>query len=227
MNRELFILFKNDIGKRPILTRETEYELALRASSGDCIARNILIESNLRFVVKTVFERWYPERFPGLQLMDLISEGYMGLIKASKTFDPYAGFRFLSYAKLAIRQSISSAMWNWRHNRHESLDEPVFNDNDETKIDRLPSEDVQADEKYACEQVKGLLSFLSKREFEIIRLRYWHDMTYEEVGRKIGVSKERVRQSENKALKKLKWHSEEIKNFGEIGIQADQGLREN
>lgn len=222
MNRELFVLFKNEIARYPILSREEECCVALRASAGDLDARNRLIVSNLRFVLHQIFKRWHADRFPGLQLMDLVSEGYMGLMKASKTFNPSTGFRFVSYASPAIKHSISTALWSWKRNRHDSLDEPIFKDNnEETKKDRLPSEDLKADEKYACEQVKELLSFLSKREFEIINLRYWHDMSYDEAGRRLGISGERVRQSENKALRKLRWHAKGIMKFGSEGFQVN------
>lgn len=222
-----FMLVQNKIGRKPVLTREEERALALRAREGDCAARNRLIESNLRYVLKVIFKRWRLDRFPGLQFGDLISEGCMGLIKALRTFDPSREARFLSYADSAIKQSVSRAIWDWKRNRHESLDEPAFKDeSDGSKKDSLPSEEADTDEICACEQVKGLLSFLSKREAEIIRLRYWHDLPYEEVGRQIGISKERVRQSENKALRKLRWHAKDIVRFGyaDFQAQADGGV---
>jgi RNA polymerase primary sigma factor len=95
-----------EIGIAPLLTAEEEKEIARRARDGDESARQRMIESNLRLVVKIA--RRYINR--GLPLLDLIEEGNLGLIHAVKKFDPERGFRFSTYATWWIRQAITRAI---------------------------------------------------------------------------------------------------------------------
>ncbi len=99
-------LYLKDIERVPLLSRDEEYELALRAKKGDSYARNRLLESNLRFVVSIA--KQYQNR--GLPLSDLISEGNLGLMIALDKFEPEKGYHFISYAVWWIRQSILKAI---------------------------------------------------------------------------------------------------------------------
>jgi len=101
-------LYLSEIGISPLLTADEEKSFARRALSGDEAARQCMIESNLRLVVKIA--RRYINR--GLPLLDLIEEGNLGLIHAVKKFDPERGFRFSTYAIWWIRQNIERAIMN-------------------------------------------------------------------------------------------------------------------
>ena len=101
-------LYLSEIGVSPLLTADEEKRYARRAQRGDESARQRMIESNLRLVVKIA--RRYLNR--GLPLLDLIEEGNLGLIHAVKKFDPERGFRFSTYATWWIRQTIERAIMN-------------------------------------------------------------------------------------------------------------------
>ena len=101
-------LYLSEIGISPLLTADEEKKLGRRAQAGDESARQRMIESNLRLVVKIA--RRYLNR--GLPLLDLIEEGNLGLIHAVKKFDPERGFRFSTYATWWIRQTIERAIMN-------------------------------------------------------------------------------------------------------------------
>lgn len=101
-------LYLDEIGISPLLTADEEKFFARRAQRGDESARQRMIESNLRLVVKIA--RRYIHR--GLPLLDLIEEGNLGLIHAVEKFDPERGFRFSTYATWWIRQSIERAIMN-------------------------------------------------------------------------------------------------------------------
>ena len=95
-----------EVKNNALITREEEFELALKAKAGDTYAINKLVTSNLRFVIKIAKEY----QGNGLSLSDLISEGNIGLIKAVHKFEPEMGYRFISYAVWWIRQSILQAL---------------------------------------------------------------------------------------------------------------------
>jgi len=101
-------LYLSEIGISPLLTADEEKYFARRALRGDEAARQRMIESNLRLVVKIA--RHYVNR--GLPLLDLIEEGNLGLIHSVKKFDPERGFRFSTYATWWIRQTIERAIMN-------------------------------------------------------------------------------------------------------------------
>ena len=101
-------IYLSEIGISPLLTADEEKDFARRALKGDEAARQRMIESNLRLVVKIA--RRYLNR--GLPLLDLIEEGNLGLIHAVKKFDPERGFRFSTYATWWIRQTIERAIMN-------------------------------------------------------------------------------------------------------------------
>ena len=100
-------LHLNEINKIPLLSNEKEVELAKKAASGDKAARDLLVSSNMRFVVNVA--KKYQNR--GLDLEDLISEGYVGLLEAVTRFDVDRGYHFISYAVWWIRQSILKAVY--------------------------------------------------------------------------------------------------------------------
>ncbi len=100
--------YLNEIGAKPLFTPEEEYSWACRARTGDFVARQKMIEHNLRLVVNIA--KHYLNR--GIPLLDLIEEGNLGLIHAIEKFDPERGFRFSTYATWWIRQSIERAIMN-------------------------------------------------------------------------------------------------------------------
>ncbi len=105
-NDEVLSLYLKDINKLPLLTREEEVELATRAAKGDSMAKQKIVNSNLRFVVSVA--KKYQNH--GLDLVDLISEGNIGLMTAIERFDVTKGYHFISYAVWWIRQAILKAI---------------------------------------------------------------------------------------------------------------------
>ncbi len=105
-NDSVLSMYLKDINNIPLLTHEEEAELAVKAQNGDKAARNKIVNSNLRFVVKVA--KKYQNH--GLDLEDLISEGNIGLLTAIDKFDPSKGFHFISYAVWWINQAILKAV---------------------------------------------------------------------------------------------------------------------
>src|SRR3990167_268535 len=101
-------LYLNEIGFHPLLTAEEEYATAVLAKQGDLAARNKMVTSNLRLVVKIA--RFYINR--GLPFLDLIEEGNLGLMTAIEKFEPEKGFRFSTYGTWWIRQTIERSIMN-------------------------------------------------------------------------------------------------------------------
>jgi RNA polymerase primary sigma factor len=99
-------MYLKDINKIPMISHEEEIELAKKAQAGDVVAKNKLVNSNLRFVVNVA--KKYQNH--GLDLTDLISEGNIGLLTAVEKFDVSKGYHFISYAVWWIRQSILKAI---------------------------------------------------------------------------------------------------------------------
>jgi RNA polymerase primary sigma factor len=102
----ILAMYLKDINKIPLLSREEENDLALKAKKGDKIAKNKIINANLRFVVNVA--KKYQNH--GLDLVDLISEGNIGLMTAIERFDVTKGYHFISYAVWWIRQAILKAV---------------------------------------------------------------------------------------------------------------------
>lgn len=106
--RDVTQTYLNEIGLKSLLTAEEEINLARKIKAGDQLARQKMIESNLRLVAKIAYR--YKHR--GVSLSDLIEEGNLGLIHAVEKFDPERGFRFSTYATWWIRQAIDRAVMN-------------------------------------------------------------------------------------------------------------------
>src|ERR687887_2819174 len=103
-----FQLFVNQASRYPLLTREQEVELAQRIEKGDLAAKERMINSNLRLVIK--FARRYQGH--GLSMQDLVQEAMLGLIRAAEKFDYRRGYKFSTYAVLWIKQAIQRGLDN-------------------------------------------------------------------------------------------------------------------
>ncbi len=256
-------LYLKEIGYTPLLTAEEEVIFSRRSRNGDHAARQRMIESNLRLVVKIA--RRYVNR--GLNLLDLIEEGNLGLIRAVEKFDPERGFRFSTYATWWIRQAVERALMNQtrtirlpihvvkelnqclrasRQLAQQLEHDPTVNeiaarlDKSARTVDRMLSlsehtgsvdvtissdgtgrslVDLVADthvsdpEKLAegddlVARLENLLAELSPKQQDIIARRFglrgYEVATLEEVGREVGLTRERVRQIQIEALERLK-----------------------
>ncbi len=266
-------VYLKDIGKVALLSADEETELAKLMSDGDLDAKAKLSEANLRLVV--AIAKRYVGR--GMQLLDLIQEGNLGLMKAVEKFDYTKGFRFSTYATWWIRQAITRAIADQartiripvhmvetinklsRTNRilvqklgrdptpeeiaeemnlpvervveiqrisqdPVSLEMPVGEEEDSHLGDFLEDEKSKAPQDFAeagmlKEQLAAVLNTLTPREEMVIRLRYGlddlHPRTLEDVGKEFGVTRERIRQIEAKALRKLRHpnRSKRLKDF--------------
>ena len=212
-----------EVEKIPLLSREDEYSLAVKAKNGDINARNRLAEANSRFVI-SVAKKFQGK---GLPLEDLISEGNIGLLTAIDKFEPEKGFHFISYAVWWIRQSIMKAIADKSRmvrlpvNRIDqadiygidvcSLDSPVGNDDLTSVGDFIESSEEGPDEvvlkQALTEAIDRILDGFTKKEREIITMRYGlHDhkqLSLKEVGDIYGLTKERIRQIEKKVIEKM------------------------
>ena len=266
-------VYLKEIGRVPLLSAEEEVELAIRMSQGDVAAKKRLSEANLRLVV-SIAKRYVGR---GMQFLDLIQEGNLGLIKAVEKFDHTKGFKFSTYATWWIRQAITRAIADQartiripvhmvetinkvkkvnsqllHENGHEptneqiaeklempvekvreimrvaqepvSLETPIGEEEDSHLGDFIPDEDAPAPSDVAShtmlkEQLAEVLSTLTPREEKVLRLRFGledgRSRTLEEVGKEFNVTRERIRQIEAKALRKLRHpsRSKKLKDF--------------
>lgn len=255
-------LYLGEIGFSPLLSAEEEVFFARRALRGDTSARQRMIESNLRLVVK--ISRRYSNR--GLALLDLIEEGNLGLIRAVEKFDPEKGFRFSTYATWWIRQTIERAIMNQTrtirlpihivkelnvylrtarelaqkldheptaeeiaeqldkpvddvsrmlrlNERITSVDTPVGADSDKALLDILSDEnDVTPENRLQDnnmqQSIVKWLYELNPKQREVLARRFgllgYEAETLEDVGREIGLTRERVRQIQVEGLRRLK-----------------------
>lgn len=255
-------IYLREIGKTPLLTREEEVELADRIKVGDSEARAHMIKANLRLVVKIAQD--YANY--GLPLLDLISEGNIGLMKAVERFDPNKGGKLSTYAAWWIKQSIKRALANQSKTirlpvhmvdkiskmrrvamvlseelgreptdeelaeeigidraklshlksaalRPASLDAPISDDDNTEFGEIIGDEKAQTplelvSHKNMHLQLDDLLEVLDERERKIVDARFGLNgqkpRTLEEVGQVFGVTRERIRQLQNIALKKLR-----------------------
>ena len=266
-------MYLKEIGKIKLLTPEEELELAKKMAAGDAEARRRMSEANLRLVV-SIAKRYVGR---GMQFLDLIQEGNLGLIKAVEKFDHTKGFKFSTYATWWIRQAITRAIadqartiripvhmvetinkvkkvssqllhQNGREPTAEeiakeldmsvdkvreimrvaqepvSLETPIGEEEDSHLGDFIPDEDAPAPADAAShtllkEQLAEVLKTLTPREEKVLRLRFGLDdgrpRTLEEVGKEFNVTRERIRQIEAKALRKLRHpsRSKKLKDF--------------
>jgi RNA polymerase primary sigma factor len=255
-------LYMQEIGKTPLLTRKEEIQLAVQVRRGDKRARERMIKANLRLVVKISYD--YANL--GVPLLDLISEGNIGLMKAVERFDPKKGAKLSTYAALWIKQSIRRALSNQSktirlpvhvvdkvHQLHRaslklaetfgreptdaelakrlgiattkaaqlrtygvsllSLDAPIGDEDDSRFGDIVQDEGALTPYellgvKTMRQEIRQHVQYLTPREAEIVTLRFGLDgqksRTLEEVGKKFKVTRERVRQIQEVALKKLR-----------------------
>ncbi len=107
----ILAMYLKDINKIPLLSHEEETELAIKAKNGDKAAKEKIVNANLRFVVNVA--KKYQNH--GIDLIDLISEGNIGLLTAIEKFDVTKGYHFISYAVWWIRQSILKAVCEKSH----------------------------------------------------------------------------------------------------------------
>ena len=255
-------MYLKEIGKIPLLKPHEEVELAKRMLEGDEIAKQRLVEANLRLVV-SIAKRYVGR---GMLFLDLIQEGNLGLIKAVEKFDYVRGFKFSTYATWWIRQAITRAIADQartiripvhmvetinklirvsrqllqelgRDPKPEeiakememseekvreimkiaqdpvSLETPIGEEEDSHLGDFIPDEDALAPAEAAAysllkDQIEELLGSLNERVQKVLKLRFGLEdgraRTLEEVGKEFDVTRERIRQIEAKALRKLR-----------------------
>ena len=266
-------VYLKEIGRVPLLSPEEEIDLAIRINAGDEAAKKRLSEANLRLVV-SIAKRYLGR---GMQFLDLIQEGNLGLIKAVEKIDYTKGFKFSTYATWWIRQAITRAIADQARtiripvhmvetinkvkkvssqllhtNGHEptadeisaeldmpvdkvreimrvaqepvSLETPIGEEEDSHLGDFIPDDDAPAPADAAShtllkEQLADVLDTLTPREEKVLRLRFGledgRSRTLEEVGKEFNVTRERIRQIEAKALRKLRHpsRSKKLKDF--------------
>ena len=255
-------MYLKEIGKVPLLNADEEIVLAQRMEIGEREAKKRLAEANLRLVV-SIAKRYVGR---GMQFLDLIQEGNLGLIKAVEKFDYRKGYKFSTYATWWIRQAITRAIadqartiripvhmvetinklirvqrqllqelgrepfpeeiakeMNMPVDRVReiqkisqepvSLETPIGEEEDSHLGDFIQDDNVPVPAEAAAftllkEQLMEVLNTLTDREQKVLRLRFGLDdgrtRTLEEVGKEFNVTRERIRQIEAKALRKLR-----------------------
>ena len=213
-------MYLKEIGKVPLLSADEEIKLAQRMEEGDEAAKKKLAEANLRLVV-SIAKRYVGR---GMLFLDLIQEGNLGLIKAVEKFDYRKGYKFSTYATWWIRQAITRAIADQARTirvreilkisqEPVSLETPIGEEEDSHLGDFIQDENVPVPADAAAftllkEQLDEVLGTLTEREQKVLRLRFGLDdsraRTLEEVGKEFNVTRERIRQIEAKALRKLR-----------------------
>lgn len=156
-------IYLKEIGRVPLLSAEEEIELALRKSQGDQFARKRLSEANLRLVV-SIAKRYVGR---GMQFLDLIQEGNMGLIKAVEKFDYRKGYKFSTYATWWIRQAITRAIAD----QARTIRIPVHMVETITKVKKVSSQLLHKNgHEPSVEEISAELNMSVERVREIIRI---------------------------------------------------------
>ncbi len=196
----------------PPLSREEEHSLALRARKGDVLAKQKLVQHNLAFVVAMALKH---RRGP-LRLDDVVQEGNLGLMRAVEKFDPRAGTRFLTYAAWWIRAYIGRYLKGARSSVRPrsgnvaqpdfSLDSAIGEEEDLSYLDRVEDESPSPEDVYLSgesdREIRDAVGKVRKRMgdlgWDIVHSRLKQDApkTLAEIGKRWGVSRERVRQVE-------------------------------
>ncbi|MBQ8782903.1 MAG: RNA polymerase sporulation sigma factor SigK [Clostridia bacterium] len=213
-----FILHVNPFNSfPPALSKAEEERLLKLAESGDKVAKNKLVEHNLRLVAH-VIKKYYSAT---TQQEDLISIGTIGLIKAIDSFKSDKGTRLATYAARCIENEILMYFRAQKKTSQDiSVNEPIDIDsegNPLTLIDIIATEDTILDDIYLSSMSKKMYKYISeindKREKEIIILRYGLNnqkpLTQREVAQKLNISRSYVSRIEKKVLSKLKERFEE------------------
>lgn len=152
-------LHLNEINKIPLLSNEKEVELAKKAASGDKAARDLLVSSNMRFVVNVA--KKYQNR--GLDLEDLISEGYVGLLEAVTRFDVDRGYHFISYAVWWIRQSILKAVYE----KGRAIRLPMNRTNEILQIEKARKAVSGSSKKTEAQELDEIASMLGMTKYHV------------------------------------------------------------
>ena len=266
-------MYLKEIGKVKLLSPEEEVDLAVRMAEGDEDAKKQMAEANLRLVV-SIAKRYVGR---GMQFLDLIQEGNLGLIKAVDKFNYQKGYKFSTYATWWIRQAITRAIADQartiripvhmvetinkviRVSRqllqelgHDptpeeiademgmpadkvrdilkiaqepvSLETPIGEEEDSHLGDFVEDEGASEPAEVASftllrEQLMDVLNTLTPREKKVLELRFGivdgRTRTLEEVGKEFNVTRERIRQIEAKALRKLRHpsRSKKLRDF--------------
>src|SRR6266576_2277085 len=203
--RDILDQYLHEVSKTPLLTQKEEIALARKVRAGDQEAMQELVKRNLRFVISVA--KKYQNR--GLPLTDLIGEGNVGLLTAARKFDPDQGVKFISYAVWWIRQAILAAL----NTGDVRLDAPLDPDGDRSLIERFIAEDLpdtedQAMDRFLSDEIEQALGTLQRRDAKVLRLYFGlyggREHTLEEICGMLGVTRERVRQLRDRALKRLR-----------------------
>ena len=197
-------LLLREAGRYPLLKPSEEIELAKRIERGDLAAKERMINSNLRLVVANA--RRYQGQ--GLALGDLIQEGMLGLIRAVEKFDWRKGFRFSTYATLWIRQAIQRGL----ETTSRTIRLPVHVAQRSRKVGRIERElTTRLGHEPTDEEIASAADLPLE---DVIEMRFGagdrEPQTLSQAGRKLGVSTERARQIEERALKRLSQRPELI-----------------
>lgn len=152
-------LHLNEINKISLLSNEKEVELAKKAASGDKAARDLLVSSNMRFVVNVA--KKYQNR--GLDLEDLISEGYVGLLEAVTRFDVDRGYHFISYAVWWIRQSILKAVYE----KGRAIRLPMNRTNEILQIEKARKAVSGSSKKTEAQELDEIASMLGMTKYHV------------------------------------------------------------
>ena len=152
-------LHLNEINKIPLLSNEKEVELAKKAASGDKAARDLLVSSNMLFVVNVA--KKFQNR--GLDLEDLISEGYVGLLEAVTRFDVDRGYHFISYAVWWIRQSILKAVYE----KGRAIRLPMNRTNEILQIEKARKAVSGSSKKTEAQELDEIASMLGMTKYHV------------------------------------------------------------